>query len=36
MQVVGEAVLRPHLAPLTASQRKLLDIFVQRAQAGGA
>lgn len=34
VQVVGEATLRPHLAPLTASQRRLLDIFIERAQAG--
>lgn len=32
---VGKAAAEPHLAPLSASQRRLLDVYVQRAADAG-
>lgn len=32
LQVVGDA-LQPHLAPLTASQLKLLNIYIDKSRA---
>lgn len=35
VQVVGDS-LRPHLQPLSASQLRLLDIFIGKARAAAA